>query len=120
MALVPIRATIGTLTGVLGFFPAVRILVSVFVSQCLWRLYVPCRCYVNPMTCQHKPFLANNGQVSQAWDSCMGPGMNTTIDSGDHHLPHLCIIPAEWVPCCPEQKSACVAGEPSVHLPYFC
>ena len=34
------------------------------------------------MTCQHKPFLANNGQVSQAWDSCMGPGMNTTIDSG--------------------------------------
>ncbi len=39
------------------------------------------------MTCQHKPFLANNGQVSQAWDTCMGLGMNTTIDSG-HNLPH--------------------------------
>ena len=41
------------------------------------------RCYVNPMTCQHKPFLANNGQVSQAWDSCLGPGLNTTIDAGE-------------------------------------
>ncbi|CAL8468908.1 g8449 [Coccomyxa elongata] len=38
-------------------------------------------CYVNPMTCQHRPFLSNNGQVSSAWDSCMGPGMNTTIDA---------------------------------------
>ena len=41
-----------------------------------------CRCYVNPMTCQHKPFLANNGQLTQAWDTCMAPGMNTTIDAG--------------------------------------
>lgn len=40
------------------------------------------RCYVNPMTCQHKPFLSNNGQVSAAWDTCMDPGMNTTIDAG--------------------------------------
>ena len=45
------------------------------------------------MTCQHKPFLANNGQVSQAWDSCMGPGMNTTIDSGANYLPHLWLLP---------------------------
>ncbi|EIE26921.1 kinase-like protein [Coccomyxa subellipsoidea C-169] len=41
----------------------------------------PYRCYVNPMTCQHKPFLSNNGQVSAAWDACMDPGMNTTIDA---------------------------------------
>ena len=34
------------------------------------------------MTCQHKPFLANNGQLTQAWDTCMAPGMNTTIDAG--------------------------------------
>ena len=52
----------------------------------LVRSDAACRCYVNPMTCQHKPFLANGDQVSQAWDSCMGPGMNTTIDSGDSLL----------------------------------
>lgn len=45
-------------------------------------LWLCCRCYVNPMTCQHRPFLSNNGQVSSAWDSCMNPGMNTTIDAG--------------------------------------
>ena len=50
------------------------------------------RCYVNPMTCQHKPFLSNNGQVSAAWDSCMGPGLNTTIDAGEATTPHRVLI----------------------------
>jgi hypothetical protein len=49
-------------------------------ESALW--YHLCRCYVNPMTCQHKPFLANNGQVTSAWDVCMGPNLTTTIDTG--------------------------------------
>ena len=40
------------------------------------------------MTCQHKPFLANNDQLTQAWDTCMGPGLNTTIDAGEKLQPN--------------------------------
>ncbi len=68
-----------------------------FACECA---FVACRCYVNPMTCQHKPFLANNGQVSQAWDSCMGPGMNTTIDSGNSLSLDLCMLLARCLPSC--------------------
>lgn len=39
-------------------------------------------CYVNPLSCAHRPFLANGPTVTQAWDTCTAPNLNKTIDSG--------------------------------------
>ena len=39
-------------------------------------------CYVNPLSCAHRPFLANGPTVTQAWDTCSAPNLNKTIDSG--------------------------------------
>ena len=68
------------------------------------------------MTCQHKPFLANNDQVSQAWDSCMGPGLNTTIDAGETLLqllsqekPSLALVEKSDCALLPSDDSACDA-----------
>lgn len=72
------------------------------------------------MTCQHKPFLANNGQVSQAWDSCMGPGMNTTIDSGDNLLPLVMLNCRHSTGLTSVGISMhCVADNRSLSLPFF-
>jgi hypothetical protein len=59
------------------------------------------------MTCQHKPFLANNGQVTAAWDSCMGPGLKTTIDAGKgagavhDQAALLALLAMQYRPCGP-------------------
>ena len=63
-------------------------------------------CYVNPLSCAHRPFLANGAIVTQAWDTCMGPNLNKSIDSGvapgssTRRLPGLAVLPlVHPVPC---------------------